>query len=245
MKKSSLLFGAFVVAMLALTAAMLVATEQRVDSTRVDDPPPLRVRNPERPAMLVVGDSYTGGSLENEGAEWPLIVGSERDWAVVRDAVGGTGYLNGGPDGGQTFISRVERTTAIYTPDVVLLAGGINDVSLGDPEQIAKAAQQELRQLREGFPAAELVMLSNFVNGRPDDSALAVRDALRGVAQAERVPFIDVTKFLTPGNVGSDGIHPTDAGHSELAEKIGAELDDLRIPEAVAVPEYLSVDQSS
>jgi len=64
-----------------------------------------------------------------------------------------------------------------------------------------------------------------WVNGSPPASIVADRDVVQAAAQAAGATFVDPLRegwFTGPyaSLIGSDGVHPTDAGHRHLADLI-------------------------
>jgi lysophospholipase L1-like esterase len=212
------------VAVVAFTVVGYMRYQERVteDLAAVPD---IEYNAPEPPlAVLVVGDSYTAGSAMNNGPEWPDIIAAERNWAVGKDAVGGTGYLAGAGER-PTFLDRVDATVKRYSSDLILVAGGINDIGKFPNAAIAEAAAKEVRALRDGIPDAQVVLFSEFNTGRPSQRERDLAGQLRATAEAEGVEYVDVTGALPQRLVGIDGVHPTDAGHEQLAKRIARLLD--------------------
>ena len=58
----------------------------------------------------------------------------------------------------------------------------------------------------------------------PPRKVLRIRDTLAYVSSAVGAPFVDpiAERWFVgqPGLIGADGVHPTDAGHAYLADKI-------------------------
>lgn len=174
--------------------------------------------------MYVVGDSFTGGSSMNEGPTWPNLVAAEEGWTVGTDGRSGSGYVAPGARD-WPFTTRINNRLVESGADAVILAGGLNDAArINDGEttvaEVAAAATDTIEQLKVAMPSTRIVMLSPFASGAATSTVLELRDAFADVAANEGVAYIDVTDYLTPDLIGSDGVHPTDAGHAAIAEQI-------------------------
>jgi lysophospholipase L1-like esterase len=178
---------------------------------------------------VFLGDSYTtgwnGAGLGSRG--WPRIVSRARGWQAVDLAVAGTGFINPGWTN-QPVGSRV--TEAIrQRPDVVFIAAGHND-SRWSVAATAAAADKVIDRLHRALPDALLVIVAPiWPSGSPPTRCLALRDHLRRTAASVGAIFIDPLgeRWFAGSNqrfIGPDGIHPTDAGHRHMAERVLADL---------------------
>jgi lysophospholipase L1-like esterase len=214
--------SAVVVAVLAVLAAPPVLRHAFGHPAPVDE-------GHSPPIVVVLGDSFVEGSPMNRRQTWPDIAGLHHGWTVYLEGLSGTGYVATGFSG-TPFPVRAARLVHDYSPDVVVVAGGLEDVLAGVPEQrTLAAADTTLRTLRDGLPrGTRIVVLSPFARGgRPTAAVTHLADALRPVAEADGATYIDVTTYLEvprPGLVGPDHTHPTDDGHRMLALKIADAL---------------------
>lgn len=215
--------GLLTLAVVALVVASMVRFNNEVEEATagVQD---TRYEIPEdtRPVVLVVGDSYVGGSAMNSGPTWPTQMAGERGWVIATDGIGGSGYINGDQDQA-AFIDRAAADCQRYKADVVVVAGGINDAGKYPAADITKAATKVVKKFERCEPGAEVVMLSPFA---PASVTPTIADLDAALAQAARdlgVPYFEVTELLDGRSelVGSDGVHPNDQGHRFLALKIG------------------------
>jgi lysophospholipase L1-like esterase len=187
--------------------------------------------------IAVVGDSYTtGGELGGLGAKgwttraWQLL--SRQGIAVAPDvaAEGGAGYGTRGNHG-----SVFEDLTAdVVKPDdaLVVFFGSRNDQGV-DPTQLSVLAYGTFQLARRTAPSAKFLVIGPpWPTADPPDAVLKIRDALKYQADVAGATFIDpITAGWFVGRpelIGKDGVHPTDAGHAYMAEKIapliGAQL---------------------
>ncbi|UUO02934.1 SGNH/GDSL hydrolase family protein [Mycolicibacterium novocastrense] len=179
--------------------------------------------------IVVIGDSYTGGSAEGgrNAAAWPRVAREELrsdgvDVAMAVSAHGGSGYLARGVDG-STFLDAV---LDISKPDddVVVIFGGINDANWSNQQERA-AVREVLKELRQRSPEAELIVVGPaWPASNPTPQILSVRDVLRAESSAVDAAFVDpiADRWFAdrPDLIGDDGIHPTDDGHRLMAQKL-------------------------
>jgi lysophospholipase L1-like esterase len=238
------------VALVALTSLTLLRPAPRSTGTAPASTSPSTASTSSGPAtttsapaptrMLVIGDSYTGGS--NEGgvgaAGWPRLLGERLEadgYRTVIDvsASGGSGYIQPGPPG-TTFVQLAEQARNAYA--VVIFFGSRNDVApAGDVRQAATEAYQKVR---ETSPDARLLIIGPaWVNDNPPPNVRAARDGLARAAEDAGATFVDpLEEGWFSGTyktlIGADGVHPTDQGHAHMADLIvphvRAELDALR-----------------
>lgn len=179
--------------------------------------------------VAVIGDSYTNGTLF--GGEGPNAWTAQAWQTLAREGVqvaadvaseGGAGYGVRG-DRGSVF---EDLTVAAVHPDDALIVffGSRNDQGV-DPEQLAGMAGESFGLAHRIAPSAKLLVI-----GPPWPTAdvpapvLQIRDVLGGQARAAGATFVDPLAdhwFVgRPELIGLDGVHPTDAGHAYLADKI-------------------------
>lgn len=183
--------------------------------------------------FTVFGDSYTGGSAMGgiEDAGWPRIVAKDLGLEPpAYSAEGGTGYVNPGPAGGAgDFEGRVDDVIAT-SPDFLVVAGGLNDADF-DLKKVTAAARKVFTELQAGLPDATIVVVGPFSPKVPAPADItAIRDALQQIATELDIAFVDPLPWFKGGDaveIGSDGVHPTDAGHAQIAARMDAALKPL------------------
>ncbi|WP_101946928.1 GDSL lipase [Mycobacterium sp. 3519A] len=187
--------------------------------------------------IAVIGDSYTTGTdLGGMGAKgwttraWQLLARDGVRVAPDVAAEGGAGYGTRGNHG-----SVFEDLTAdAVKPDdaLVVFYGSRNDINV-DPTQLSILAWGTYQLARRTAPSAKFLVIGPpWPTADPPGWMLAIRDALKyqaGVAGATFIDPIALGWFVgRPDLIGKDGVHPTDAGHAYMAEKIapliGAQL---------------------
>ena len=189
---------------------------------------------PARHQLLFIGASYTAGlGASSPEHGYAGQVAERLGWPAHVYAVPGSGYLNGGPHGGDTFGQQIARIPAGLRPGLVVLQGGRNDA--GFPSSALRtAACGTARQLRQKFAGAQLVMLGNIPFGQTVPAAQRlVEHVLATAARSCHVPFIDpiAEGWITRANagqlVGTVPGHPNDAGYRYIAERLVADLGTL------------------
>jgi lysophospholipase L1-like esterase len=211
--------------------ALLVSVGISFDPER-----PIRVNHNEIVAqntyinrIAVIGDSYTtGGDLGGLGsAGW-----TARTWRELSSyripvsadvgAEGGAGYGTRG-NRGSVFEDLTARTVK---PDdkLVVFFGSRNDQGV-DPAQLSVLAYGTFQLARRIAPSATFLVIGPpWPTADPPAAVVRIRDALQyqaGVAGATFVDPIAERWFVGhPELIGADGVHPTDAGHAYMADKI-------------------------
>ena len=187
--------------------------------------------------VAVVGDSYTtGGELGGLGSKgWTtracqLLAQDGVSVAPDVAAEGGAGYGTRGSHG-----SVFEDLTAdVVKPDdaLVVYFGSRNDQGV-DPTLLSVLAYGTFQLARRTAPSAKFLVIGPpWPTADPPDAVLKIRNALKYQAGVAGATFIDPIAqgwFVgRPELIGKDGVHPTDAGHAYMAEKIapliGAQL---------------------
>jgi lysophospholipase L1-like esterase len=190
---------------------------------------------------VFLGDSLTagGGSPFVDSAHtYCNTTGALLGWTVVNKGEGGCGYLHPGNSSGLTYAGRVDADVIALTPDVVVVQGGTNDMSYDIPTVVA-AAGSLLARIKAGLPNAELYVLGLFYPmigcwpGWDEGAIWQFSLAMPAVVKPYGL-WIDpvVQQWLTetdapiawPGNSavyrGTDGTHPTQAGHNYMGTKL-------------------------
>lgn len=202
------------------------------------------IANPGTPRMRVVfqGDSITGGSGMNTGDSLGTWAHRFARYSGVDDpwieAIGGTGYIATGS--AVTIGARTATDVTAYSPAAVMLWGGYND-GLETPSNVATACTSVITAYQSGLPSAQVILVGMWSPaGTAATAHVNIDNALKAVALAKGVPFVSpitgqvldgagnvvltAGKWVTPGNVaamvGSDGVHPTDAGHELIANRM-------------------------
>lgn len=179
--------------------------------------------------VLVIGDSYAlGVGASGQDKSWAALLSHEEQWNTTVDAVGGTGFVWGGGASGadrEDYASRIAQLsrTRGFTPDLVLLEGGQNDLKAND-EQLTRAVTISVRMVRAVWPSAQVVVMGPAAP-EPLSSQLArlnrsiERAALRAGAYSINPRKSDWFNPDNSGRMNYEGSHVNDAGHALIAEK--------------------------
>ena len=182
-----------------------------------------------RPAVPLtvafIGDSYTGGSDMggNGDQNYTMILGHQLGWNIVNHAAGGTGYVHGSAEAGPFESQQLPAVVAAH-PDVVIIVGSRNDIN-ERPQDITQAADHLYDSIRRQLPGAKILVESPIWPGGAPPAMDDVRTAVLRAAATDDVPFVDpiTDRWFDDGQVGligSDGVHPNDAGHAYIAERM-------------------------
>lgn len=187
--------------------------------------------DPQLPVVSVIGDSYTAGSPEDSGPAslWPHLLETNLQIDLSVSAVGGNGYNLADGDNFAKLASGINPSSA-----VVVVLGSVNDQDGYDIT--AEGARAALTAASEIAPTAKLVIIGPPVpevarGAEIPPALLESRDALRDVTAEMGVTFVDPIELAwfagRPELLGSDLIHPNDAGHQYLYEQIRSIVEPL------------------
>jgi lysophospholipase L1-like esterase len=179
--------------------------------------------------VAVIGDSYTTGT--DEGGlgpnSWTARASQTLNARGVRIAAdvaaeGKAGYAVPG-DHGSVF---EDLTARAVKPDDVLVVffGSRNDLGV-DPGLLTERANNAFGLARRFAPSARFLVIGPpWPTADVPGSMLMIRDVLNAAARAAGAAFVDPIGdrwFVDrPDLIGPDGVHPNDAGHEYLADKI-------------------------
>ncbi len=181
--------------------------------------------------VLFVGASYTAGLGATPPTDgYAYVIGREPGWQTQVNGVAGTGFLNPGPRGGQTFADRIAHLPTRPHPDLVVFQGGRNDVSY-PAAQLRAAAISTADLTRKRYPGAQIVFLGPIPAHVPAPAdQVAVATTLRSAAGACKAIFIDPIEqgWITPGNeqgfTGHVPAHPDNEGYAYIAKRLLTDL---------------------
>lgn len=180
------------------------------------------------PNMVVIGDSYTGGSDMGgrDQRNWVPILAKRLGYLHCSYAVGGSGWTQG--RAGVTFGARVEWALR-RDPDFVVFFNGVNDLK-ADIGDVGVAADAALANLRAQNPTIPVVVIGPvLVQDSSAPKTRAMADLIETAANRHSAVFVDPMKEGWFGGadrqlIGSDRFHPTDEGMTYLAEKVEQSL---------------------
>jgi lysophospholipase L1-like esterase len=233
--------AALVVASAVLLASMTALgclQWQRVDASAHGDVPGATVPSLEsmfdyRPTLLVVGDSFAGGTGDPTFRPYPYLLGDRLGWNLTVDAQGGTGFVKGATAGkshGVPFLNRLARDGELYNVDYVLIDGGRNDLGL-PPTEVIPAADEYIRKVHDTWPKAKIiVMLPSYVSAKEAANYPALSQGLRRIADEVDADVIDPVaegwyrgRDLAP-LFWNDRVHLNAVGNEYYASRIIADL---------------------
>jgi len=164
-----------------------------------------------RPRCVWVGDSFT----DSVGADNGVIDGLPRQtghllgWDVTPSGIGSTGYLNPGIDT-TNFRDRVQNDVIDQNPDIVVVAGGINDRSYS-ASALQTEAETLFAEIKAGLPNVVLIVISPFFYQGCETttfmtSLLPAYLAVKAAAATADALFVDVIEIPLEGAAASGSL---------------------------------------
>jgi lysophospholipase L1-like esterase len=217
-----------------ISVAMLAGLALNAPSMRTTPYDALTAGSPVT-RIAVIGDSYTNGTaIGGQGAKaWPTLAWmtlARRGMQVAADvaAEGRAGYGVRG-DQGNLF---GDLTPRVVKPDdaLVVFYGSRNDQGI-DPNVLSGQIFNALSQARGIAPNARLLVIGPpWPTPDVPPAVLQIRDVLSFQSMIAAATFVDPIAagwFMDrPDLIGPDGVHPTDAGHAYMADKIAPLIGD-------------------
>ncbi|MCV7409652.1 hypothetical protein AWC05_24690 [Mycobacterium florentinum] len=179
--------------------------------------------------IAVVGDSYTTGTDEGglgpkawTALTWQTL--TKRGLQIDADvaAEGRAGYVVPG-DHGSIFEDLTVRS--VKNDDVLVVFFGSRNDQGSDPGMLAGRARDTFEVARILAPSARFLVIGPpWPTADVPPDILQIRDVLNSEARAAGAAFVDPIGahwFVDrPDLIGPDGVHPNDAGHRYMADKI-------------------------
>lgn len=173
-------------------------------------------------AVTFLGDSWTAGYRASTGGGFPGRTAERLGWQATVLGYPGAGYVQAG-DGGP-FGRRIDEAVA-GAPDVIVVQGSLNDAGT-EPTEVDLAAHVTLSRLRDAAdPATRIVVLGAPLAPGTDRPVIEeINRVLADAAQEAGVLFVDMAaqEWIDPDDpdLWADPIHPDDAGHALIAERL-------------------------
>ena len=183
--------------------------------------------------FVALGDSLTAGYL-NPGPAWPArLVSLRDDLTLVR---------NSGVSGDTTtnMLARIDRDVYAYSPSLVFIFGGLNDLAWCVPIDQIVANIKAMAAGAYGHGAGRVVLILNShsidnprgpscvptVQANIDalDDALLAYGAAAGIQTIDLRPVLDTSGRYTPAYFLSDGVHYNSDGVDRVSAAIDAQL---------------------
>jgi lysophospholipase L1-like esterase len=179
--------------------------------------------------VAVIGDSYTTGTDEGglgpnswTARAWQTL--SARGVRIAADVAAEAKACYAVPgDRGSVFEDLTAR--AVKPDDVLVVFFGSRNDQGADPGLLTERARDAFDLARRFAPSARFLVIGPpWPTADVPGSMLLIRDVLNAVARAAGAAFVDPIGdrwFVDrPDLIGPDGVHPNDAGHEYLADKI-------------------------
>jgi len=187
-------------------------------------------------SILILGDSYTNGTgATNQITSYPVSLGRMLDVELFQCGIGGTGYVQ--PGSGAIFGDSTRiNPLGTLKPNEVWFVGSINDSSY-TTTQVTTNANAAWAAVKAASPNSIIRVCGVQANsGSMSAANIANNTALKNAALAAGYSFFDpinegwitgtghVGGTTGTGNadvmVGSDAIHPSQAGHDYFARRL-------------------------
>ncbi|PRY61024.1 RICIN domain-containing protein [Glycomyces artemisiae] len=190
-----------------------------------------------RPANFVefIGDSITVGQPNGNRpfTAYPYLVGDNLNAGHTQVAQGGA-CLVSTSDGCWGMMDWFRRTSMASTSDdwnfsryqatAVVINLGTNDVGHGVSTTAFQANYiTMLERVRQAYPNAHIFAMETFRNRYSPETQNAVN--ARVSAGDSKVHFVDTTGWLPDAGDLVDSVHPSDAGHLKIADRLTSIID--------------------
>lgn len=183
-----------------------------------------------KPKVAFVGDFITEGEGAGHASDsWAMQLAYRLgvdDPIII--ALGGTGYLKriGTRPNFREHIADVLDAFGSRRPDVVIVAGGINDCNNFAPAEIQAEAGTYFAALRAAAPQMAIIVFGPFSgpNGYDDVSTRCAEAIFAGAETVQGTYPIDVSGWVTPSTAPNIfdgdrlGPHPVRTGHTHYAK---------------------------
>jgi lysophospholipase L1-like esterase len=184
-----------------------------------------------KPTLLLIGDSFAGGTGDPSFPTYPNLVARKEGWNLGLDAQGGTGFFhrvdNATPPG-VPFMERLDRDAAIYRyrVDYVLIDGGRSDL-FDPPEPVLAAADEYIKKVRSIWQNAKIIIvLPSYVTRDVASNYPVLAQGLRGTAESVGAQVIDpvAQRWYRGGDVKrllwKDGVNLSGEGNAYYSDKV-------------------------
>lgn len=180
--------------------------------------------------VSILGDSYSVGAGATANNGWVPRLARKLCWNDESSAQVSTGYVNSGPEGSTNYVQRAANVAA-RQPALIIVQGSTNDA---DRPGVTEAAASTYAALKAGSPGSTIVVVGPTAAPSIDpDAVRRDRDEVSSAARDAGLAFIDPIDLgwlSKPSDYSSDGLHPTNAGHEQIALLLRDQLTALSIP---------------
>ena len=192
--------------------------------------------------FLAFGDSFTAGEVTNPAANAPgavtklIVVPAASYPSVLQSRLQGTytaqsssiAVMNAG-EPGERILDGAQRFPRVYDParpEVVLIMEGVNGLPQVGPDISTGVMRIMVQHAKAGGSRVFVGSMIPQVAGRPRGNTpvselLAYNATLQLMSQQESVTYVDLYNAMlaeAASLIGSDGLHPTEAGYRRIAE---------------------------
>ncbi|GIF42877.1 GDSL-type esterase/lipase family protein [Actinoplanes xinjiangensis] len=188
-----------------------------------------------RPQNLVefIGDSITVGqpNANRPFTAYPWLTGEALGAGHTQIAQGGACLVSQDCYGMMDWFRRSSASASrddwdfsTYQATGVVINLGTNDIGHGvSTTQFHQNYIVLLERVRQAYPTAHIFAMGTFRNRYVPETRNAV--AARNAAGDSKVHFVDTTGWVNTATDTSDNVHPTDAGHAKIAQRLTPVLD--------------------
>ena len=197
--------------------------------------------------FLAFGDSITAGEVTTPvagrpggvttlaivpSASYPTVLQSKL--ATTYPAQAGSIVMTNAGTSNETLLEGVARFDQVFSSSqaqVVLLQEGVNNLNLIGPDTSTGLMRIMVQQAKNAGATVFVGSMLPTVAGRTRSQNAAALVAYNTVLQVmcgqENVPYVDLYNALLPDAatlIGSDGLHPTEAGYRRIADTFFAAI---------------------
>ena len=181
--------------------------------------------------VAFIGDSVCAGAADDLKVDerWPQIVSSQNKWFAYNACVGGSGYINPGPDGKSTYKQVADGLFPKFNPAFIVIEGGQNDVASVNATgadmatEMSAAACDLYASIRKNYPTVKLIVMTPFYGVSQAPPVIGVQEsAIKECAVKYNAKVISgVRKWLQdqPELFIADQTNPNGKGHALIAKK--------------------------
>jgi lysophospholipase L1-like esterase len=226
----------FAVVLILLVTAFATACGDSTPPTTPTPTPRL-----SRTRFLAFGDSFTAGEVTTPTSSGPSIskliivpaasypsVLQSRLHAAYTNQVTTISVTNGG-EPSERILDGLQRFPGIYDlvrPEVVLIMEGVNGLPQVGPDISTGVMRIMVQHAKAGSSRVFVGSMIPQVAGRPRGTTpvhelLNYNTTLQLMSQQESVTYVDLYNQMLADAatlIGSDGLHPTEAGYRRIAE---------------------------
>jgi lysophospholipase L1-like esterase len=179
-----------------------------------------------RTRFMAFGDSLVVGDPAAPQAAWPAVLQGQLRAQFASQASSIT-VTNAGVGGERLTagVLRFEEAFDAARPDVVLLMEGINDLLSLGPETsttlLRFMTQQAMSRNARVFAASMLPTVAGRRLSQPVPNLIALNSTIEQMCRQQGAVYVDLYTALLPEAeliIGSDGLHPTEAGYRRVAD---------------------------